>query len=239
MDLIKALVADSRIASHGPGPPNPDGRCVLYWMRRAQRAFDNPALEATIGIAHQLKLPVAVCFFLRPHRPYANLRQFAFMLEGLADTAARLERRKIGFILRRVDRHAAAAFGQLCEELRPAVIVTDRNPLTPPDAWRKLIPSPVRAPSFSVAIRGRDLPTALIGREHYAARTIRPLIHRGLDMSFSSPRRAIARCKCRGPHPGQFGRSFRPWNCLSRYRSVALSDALINSRAAPLTVWLA
>jgi deoxyribodipyrimidine photo-lyase len=150
MDLIQRLSMDPRTASHNSGTADPDGRYVVYWMRRAQRAFDNPALEAAISIANQLKLPAAASFLLRPHRHYANLRQFAFMIEGLADTVARLERRKIGFIPRPADVPAADEFGRLCNELRPAVIVTDRNPPTPPNGWQKLIPLAVKVPAFSL-----------------------------------------------------------------------------------------
>ncbi|MGA2411472.1 MAG: deoxyribodipyrimidine photo-lyase [Candidatus Binataceae bacterium] len=149
-------------------------------MRRAQRAFDNPALETAIAIANQLKLPAAVCFFIRPHRRHANLRQFSFMLDGLADTSARLEKRRIGFILRIAAQSAVDEFGRLCEILHPALILTDRNPLTAPRAWTALIPGSIRVPAFSVDA-DVIVPTSVIGREHYAARTIRPPIHRHLD----------------------------------------------------------
>ena len=178
--MIEALAADPRVESHNLGTPDPDGRCILYWMRRSQRAFDNPALETAIRFANQRKLPVTVCFLIRSKRRHANLRQFAFMLEGFADTASRLERRKIGFILRVAEGRAANEFGRLCAAVRPAVIITDRNPLTAAGAWRSLIPEDVRVPALSVDA-DVIVPTAVIGREHYAARTIRPVIHRHLE----------------------------------------------------------
>ena len=52
MDLIEALADDPRIAVRNGAPIDPQGRCVIYWMRRAQRAFDNPALETAIAIAN-------------------------------------------------------------------------------------------------------------------------------------------------------------------------------------------
>jgi deoxyribodipyrimidine photo-lyase len=180
MDLMNEIAANPRVEAHNPGPPDPTGRCVLYWMRRSQRAFDNPALEAAIAIANQLKLPVAACFLIRPHRRHANLCQFAFMPEGLADTSARLEKRKIGFMLRIADSGASSEFGRLCAVLRPAVIVTARNPLLAPRARTRLIPDSIRVPAFSVDA-DVIVPTAVIGREHYAARTIRPVIHRHLN----------------------------------------------------------
>jgi len=180
MDLLTAIASGPRAEPHNAGPPDPAGRCVIYWMRSAQRAFDNPALETAITIANHLRVPVAVCFFIRPHRRYANLRQFSFMLEGLSDTAERLRQRQIGFILRIASKPAADEFGHFCAALRPSVIVTDRNPLTAPGAWTRLIPAAVRVPAFSVDA-GVIVPTTVIGREHYAARTIRPVIHYHLD----------------------------------------------------------
>ena len=100
MDLIEALADDPRIAVRNGAPIDPRGRCVIYWMRRAQRAFDNPALETAIAIANAIEKPVVVFFALRTHHPYANVRHYTFMIEGLADTAARIERRRVGFAMR-------------------------------------------------------------------------------------------------------------------------------------------
>ena len=37
-----------------------DGRFVLYWMRIAVRADENPALDVAITLAHQLGQPLLV-----------------------------------------------------------------------------------------------------------------------------------------------------------------------------------
>ena len=100
MDLIEALADDPRIAVRDGAPIDPQGRCVIYWMRRAQRAFDNPALETAIALANAIEKPVVVFFALRTQHRYASVRHYTFMIEGLADTAARLERRRIGFAMR-------------------------------------------------------------------------------------------------------------------------------------------
>jgi deoxyribodipyrimidine photo-lyase len=70
---------------------------VLYWIQRAQRAVDNPALNGAIRVAKGLGNPVLVFFCLLSRRPVANLRHYTFMLEGLEDTVRRLERMRIGF----------------------------------------------------------------------------------------------------------------------------------------------
>ena len=40
---------DPRVTIRTKGDPDPDGRCVVYWMQRAQRAVDNPALDVAVA----------------------------------------------------------------------------------------------------------------------------------------------------------------------------------------------
>ncbi len=84
---MQQFYRDPRIVVGSNWEPDPDGRCVVYRMRRAQRALDNPALETAIGVANALKLPVLVFFGLLTRKPGATLRAYHFMLEGLVDTA--------------------------------------------------------------------------------------------------------------------------------------------------------
>jgi deoxyribodipyrimidine photo-lyase len=44
-DLATLLKPNPRIRVLREGDPDPDGRCVLYWMQRAQRGVDNLALN--------------------------------------------------------------------------------------------------------------------------------------------------------------------------------------------------
>ncbi len=34
----------------GVGPPDVDGRCVVYWMQRAQRGVDNHAVDLAVKV---------------------------------------------------------------------------------------------------------------------------------------------------------------------------------------------
>ena len=45
MIAIEKLSHKPRVTVRRPGLPTVDGKCVVYWMQRAQRAFDNPALD--------------------------------------------------------------------------------------------------------------------------------------------------------------------------------------------------
>ena len=72
-----------------------DGDYVLYWMQEAQRARDNHTLEYAVQRANELEQPLLVVFGLTADYPEANLRQYAFMLEGLKDAGEALEERGI------------------------------------------------------------------------------------------------------------------------------------------------
>ena len=41
---IERLIADPRVTIRRSGAPDGTGAVVVYWMQRAQRANDNPAL---------------------------------------------------------------------------------------------------------------------------------------------------------------------------------------------------
>ena len=91
---------DPRIQVRTPGQAVPDGRAVVYWMQRAQRADDNPALDAAIAAANELHLPVVALFVLESHFPGASLRHFRFMLEGSPSLPDALSARGAGFVMR-------------------------------------------------------------------------------------------------------------------------------------------
>ena len=54
MTKIDKLAADPRIEVRHGAAIDPRGQCVLYRMRRTQRALDNPALETAIAVANLL-----------------------------------------------------------------------------------------------------------------------------------------------------------------------------------------
>jgi len=60
MDAIEKLSRDDRITVRRAGAPDPEGECVVYWMQRAQRATDNPALDVAIRVGNELKKPVVL-----------------------------------------------------------------------------------------------------------------------------------------------------------------------------------
>ncbi len=177
MNPLEKLASSARIETTGHDAPDACGKAVVYRMRRAQRAFDNPALEAAIEAANLLDKPVVVFFGLLARHPHASLRTYTFMLEGLCDTAERLLRRRIGFVMRICPGAASEReFARFCSEMRPALVVEDEDPLR---RHRERSRTAIRAPLWSVDA-DVIVPSALLAKEHYAARTIRPRIRENL-----------------------------------------------------------
>ena len=101
LDALAKPAANPRIHVRRNGPPRPDGKCVVYWMQRAMRIHDNPALDVAIEAANLLGLPVVIFFSVIPNYPNANLRHYHFLQQGLRDVAEDAEERGVGFVLRR------------------------------------------------------------------------------------------------------------------------------------------
>src|SRR3954466_11219823 len=109
-----------------------DADYVLYWMQQSQRTRFNHALEYAIERANSLSLSLLVCFGLMDDYPEANARHYFFMLQGLADVRANLQRRGIAFVVKRgLPPDVAAHYAK-----RAALVVTDRGYLRHQKQWR-------------------------------------------------------------------------------------------------------
>jgi deoxyribodipyrimidine photo-lyase len=162
----------ARVTIRRSGDPAPDGKCVVYWMQRAQRALDNPALDLAVDLANHLQLPCVVFLAPVPYYPHANLRHYRFLQQGIADIASRGEARNIGFVLRRFPEHSLLKF---CEEVDAALVVGDENPLREPRSWREKAAKKLRVPLYTVDA-DVIVPTTLFRKEQYAARIFRPRV---------------------------------------------------------------
>ncbi len=177
VDQLEKLARGPRVTVRHSGPPDSEGACVVYWMQRAQRGFDNPALDTAIEAANFLEKPVVAFLGLVPFYPNANLRHYDFLVQGLPGIARRLGRRGVGFVLRRYPDHELAKF---CQEIRAALVVGDENPLREPERWRQVAAERLRVPFWTVDADVID-PSKLLQKEQYAARTIRPRIRALFD----------------------------------------------------------
>jgi deoxyribodipyrimidine photo-lyase len=173
---LDRLASDPRITVRSRGMPDPDGEAIVYWMQRAQRAMDNPALDFAVSLGNLLRKPVVVFFGVNPFVERANLRHYAFLADGVPGIAEGLQSRRVGFVLRTSPSHRLLPF---LNDVRPVALVGDENPLRQMAAWRDVIAEQVRVPFWTVDA-DVVVPGALIEGEQYAARTIRPRLHRHL-----------------------------------------------------------
>ncbi|MBA3791581.1 MAG: deoxyribodipyrimidine photo-lyase, partial [Rubrobacter sp.] len=154
-----------------------DGEYVLYWMQSSQRAEHNHALEYAIQKANGLGQRLLVVFGLTDDYPEANLRHYAFMLEGLQDVEEALKKRGIELAVRNGSPDDVA----LEAGESASLIVTDRGYLRPQRRWREKV---AKEAGCRVTQVESDVvvPVELASskREH-AARTLRPRIHKHLD----------------------------------------------------------
>lgn len=152
----------------------PRGRYVLYWMQASQRVTYNHALEYAIETANDLRLPLVVFFGITDRFPNANRRHYAFMLEGLSEVQGALGQRGIQFVLR----HISPERGALDLAREASCVVVDQGYLRIQRAWYDYIAQRINCPLIQVE-SNVVVPTALVSnKEEYAARTIRPKIHR-------------------------------------------------------------
>ncbi len=176
-ELLNRLTTNPRLRFRNDLPLRREGKVVLYWMQRAQRARGNEAFNTAVLIANTLGIPLVVLFRLEPSFPHATERHYAFMLEGLAETANDAEARGAAFLLRI---GAEGDVGAVARELQAALVVGDENPLREPEAWRTAAPAELEVP-FVTVDADVLIPSALFGKEEYAARTLRPKITRELE----------------------------------------------------------
>ena len=173
---LEALAREPRVTVRNAAPVRPDGRVVLYAMQRAQRVSDNPALQTAVRAANALRQPLVVFFALVPVER-ANLRHYRFMIEGLPELARALRERGIGLLLRAYPDHDIAA---VAEELHASLVISDEDPRRTPEQRRRKLAAVLAVPLWTVDA-DVVVPRRLIGREHWAARTIRPRIHEQLQ----------------------------------------------------------
>jgi len=169
------MIHDTRVQSLNDLPVRA-GEYVLYWMQASQRAECNHALQYAIRRANGLGKPVVVGFGLTEDYPEANARHYGFMLEGLAELDQALRKRGIQLVVRKASPERAAT--ELSR--RACMVVADVGYFPHQRQWRQAV---ARAVACNMVQVESDVvvPVELVSdKEEYAARTIRPKIHRHL-----------------------------------------------------------
>ena len=180
---LAQLAAGERVQVRRGGAPRKDARCVVYWMQRAMRIFENPALDVAIEAGNVLGLPVVVYFGVIPNYPHANLRHYHFMAQGLRDVAEDAAELGVGFVVRRAADNRLEAF---LEEVGAALLVGDENPCREPERWRKALAGRLKLPFWSVDA-DVVVPSRVFGRSFVLLHHFRPKLNVELPKYLVAP----------------------------------------------------
>jgi deoxyribodipyrimidine photo-lyase len=166
-----------------------DARYVLYWAQMNRRADCNHALAWAVRLADERNLPVLFYEGLTCSYPHASDRLHTFILEGVEETARRLERLGIGYCFyprrRRADRNDVLY--RLAESA--AAVVTDDYPVFVAARHNASVPGRIGVPYFAVD-SSCIVPTGRFEKREYAAYTLRPKLTRLLP-EYLKPAAAI------------------------------------------------
>jgi deoxyribodipyrimidine photo-lyase len=174
--MSPVAIQDARIQRLNDDDPR-DADYVLYWMQQAQRAEDNHALEYAVRRANERRSRLLVAFGLMDDYPGANLRHYAFMLEGLQETQRTCAGRGIKMVIRRG--HPAMVALRLARGA--SLVVCDRGYLRHQRQWRERVAKEAGCELVQVETDVVVPVDVASGKAEYAARTIRPKIHKQLD----------------------------------------------------------
>ena len=172
---LRRLAEHPRVTVRRGGAPQ-RGRCVVYWMQRAQRGRDNHALDVAVTVANALEVPCVAYFAAVKNFPHANLRHFAFMNQGLPDVEDDCAERGVGFVMRRTPDESPERF---FADVGAAMVVSDENPLREPERWRVRLAERLRIPFWTVDA-DVIVPSKLLQKAQFSAGVIRPRLSRML-----------------------------------------------------------
>jgi deoxyribodipyrimidine photo-lyase len=175
---LRALADDARVTVRRGGAPA-EGRCVVYWMQRAQRGSDNHALDKAVAVGNALGLPVVAYFAGIKNFPSANLRHYAFLNQGLPDVEEDCAERGVGFVMRRAPHEDHMRF---FAEVAAAMVIGDENPMRVPEQWRVAIANGLgkqRIPFWTVDA-DVIVPSKLLEKAQFSAAVARPRLYGAL-----------------------------------------------------------
>ena len=151
---------------------------VVYWMSRDQRAQDNWALLYAQQCAIERQQPLYVVFCLVPTFLEATLRQYGFMLRGLAETFNALNHKNIpSFLLQGLP---AEVLPDWLVRNEASLLVTDFDPLRIKREWKESLLKRIEIPCTEVDAHNIVPCWVASPKLEYAAYTLRPKIRKML-----------------------------------------------------------
>jgi len=171
---MSIVVSDKRVRLINDGEKTKGS--VIYWMSRDQRANDNWALLYAQQTALENESPLIVLFNLVPGFLGAGLRQYDFMIKGLAEIEKTLNRYKIPFYMS--SGAPSENIPDFIEKHKASILVTDYSPLKINKNWKKEISARIDIPMYEVDAHNIVPVWIASQKQEFAAYTIRPKINR-------------------------------------------------------------
>jgi deoxyribodipyrimidine photo-lyase len=192
---LQSIATDPRVLVRRGGTPLKDGKCVVYWMQRAERGLDNPALDVAIRVGNELDLPVVAFFSAISNFPHANLRHYVFLNQGLVDIEEALHERGVGFVVRRPPDNKLEKF---LEEVGAAMVIGDENPCREPERWRRVLAGRLSLPYWTVDADVL-IPSNSYGKKMYALRIFRPHFQKAIPTYLIAPEKLTPKHPWKAP----------------------------------------
>ena len=151
-DIPRPFVDPRRVSTlrGGLARRGPTAKFVLYFCQLSRRAEWHPGLDYAIVRAEELGLPVVVYEGLRHDYPHASARHHRFIVDGVAERAARLSQRGIAhyFHLGSADTAKLPVVKTLAESA--ALVVTDDYPAFIIPAHNRALAAQLDCPLYAV-----------------------------------------------------------------------------------------
>ncbi len=160
--LPDALRERTRIVSNGPDGGT--GEFVLYWMRTAVRADENPALDVATAIANLKQLPLLVYHGLSERYPFASDRHHTFILQGARDVQLSMREAGVAYAFH-LERPGQRGPHLKSLSARAGLVVTEDMPVTPLRGWTHSLCQSTATPVVTVDT-ACVLPMQLVGRAY-------------------------------------------------------------------------
>jgi deoxyribodipyrimidine photo-lyase len=149
---------------------------VVYWMSRDHRVRDNRSLLYAQEEAVSRKVPLVILFCLSPTFLGATLRHYDFMLRGLKEVERSAAKLDIPFFIR--IGNPSDSVVSFADETQAGLIVTDFSPLRIHMEWKRKTAGRLKVPLLEADAHNVVPCRRVSGKQEWAARTIRPKIHR-------------------------------------------------------------
>jgi len=151
---------------------------VIYWMSRDQRVHDNWALLFAQNLSTEKKKDLVVVFSIVPKFLDATLRQYDFMLNGLAEVEKELKRYNIPIFI--LLGEPSVQIPEFISERSASTLVSDFDPLKIKRKWKNEIAKKINIPFYEVDAHNVIPCLYVSGKQEFGAYTIRPKIHKNL-----------------------------------------------------------